>query len=229
MGVTCGDASTTVTYVQAWEYWASGSPDNECLVLWGLSLLWWGRIGQLVAFTGSLLLVADLVDLPGIAESFRDVHSAFKRAATAVHTAVWHEGVTVAFIVLGTFLLPIFLLPVQVILVVVYGFGGFWEIWTRPAQRFQFLAQECTTWWRCLIGAAFDERLGPFWISVVFVSFILVTIGFTLLFVFIVGFVIPELILKPLILVLRILPRWAKALNLLLIVVAFHFSLLASY
>ena len=82
MGVTCGDASTTVTYVQAWEYWASGSPDNECLVLWGLSLLWWGRIGQLVAFTGSLLLVAELVDLPSVAGSFRDVRSTFKSAAT---------------------------------------------------------------------------------------------------------------------------------------------------
>jgi hypothetical protein len=82
MGVTCGDASTTVTYVQAWEYWASGSPDNECLVLWGLSLLWWGRIGQLVAFTGSLLLVAELVDLTSVAGSFRDVRSTFKRAAT---------------------------------------------------------------------------------------------------------------------------------------------------
>jgi hypothetical protein len=81
---TCGDASTTVTYVQAWEYWASGRPDNGCLVLWGMSLRWWGRIGQIVAFTGSLLLVAELVDLAGIAESFRAARPTFYRLAGAV-------------------------------------------------------------------------------------------------------------------------------------------------
>ena len=53
-------------------------------------------------------------------------------------------------------------------------------------------------------------------------------IGFVLLFVFIIGVVIPDFILKPLTWVLRILPRWAKVLNLLLIVIAFHFNLLAS-
>ena len=81
MEVTCGD---TVTYIQAWEYWASGRPDNGCLVLWGLSLRWWGRIGQLVTFTGSLLVVADLVDLEGFAQSLRGVRSLLKRAADVV-------------------------------------------------------------------------------------------------------------------------------------------------
>jgi hypothetical protein len=228
LGITCGDASTSVTYFQAWEYWASGRPDSGCLVLWGLSLRWWGRIGQLVAFTGSLLVVAELVDLPGIAESFRDVRTAFERAASAVWNVLWREGLGFVILLVGSFILYILVQVIYLVLVVSYGVGGFWEIWLRPAQHFQFLDPECTTWWRCLIGAVFAERLGPAWTIAVSVSLILVSIGFAVLFDFILGYFIPNVIIAPLIWVLRILPRWAKALNLLLIVIGFHFNLLAS-
>jgi hypothetical protein len=83
LGITCGDASKIVTYVEAWGSWASG-PDNECLMLWRLPLYWWGRIGLLVAFTGSLLLVAELGNrkkVEDLADWFSNMSSTLKRAA----------------------------------------------------------------------------------------------------------------------------------------------------
>ena len=208
MGVTCGDASTTVTYVQAWEYWASGRPDNECLVLWGLSLRWWGRIGQLVAFIGSLLLVADLVNLPSVAESFRDVRSTFRRAATAA----WELRGEV--------------IGITVLIFVVVGY-----VYHEFIYRYQSLQREVQCiestgkYWGCLLAELWPELWG---ILALLITILGGGIGFVILFVFIAGCVIPNFILAPLIWVLRVLPRWAKALNLILIVVAFHFSLLAS-
>jgi hypothetical protein len=204
---TCGDASTAVTYVQAWEYWASGRPDNGCLMLWGMSLRWWGRIGQLVAFTGSLFVVSELVDLPSIAESFRDVRSTFRRAATVV----WQLRQKIVTIIVAT-LIVVGVVYLEVI---------------RPFFEVRGIAQ-------CMDSAGDFEKcvLTELWHNLKFlvalVALMVGGVGFILLFVFIVGYVIPNFIIVPLIWVLRILPRWAKALNLLLIIVAFHFNLLAS-
>jgi hypothetical protein len=111
-----------------------------------------------------------------------------------------------------------------------YAYGGLWgELLARQEaqQHGQELTPECTTWWECLVGFT-AESLTSYWGILVVPGYVLAVIGLLLLFVFIMEYVIPEFILAPLIWVLRILPRWAKALNLLLIVVAFHFNLLAS-
>jgi hypothetical protein len=201
--VTCGD---TVTYVQAWEYWASGRPDNGCLVLWGLSLRWWGRIGQLVAFSGSLLVVADIVDLAGLAESFRDARASFKRAATAA----WERRYSV--IVISALIL---FAAENFLYGVIYG----------PDELERLRMCYAGDMWVCSLAEGWSAGLRVLPLLVLVFGG---GIGTVLLFAFIVGYVVPEIILMPLAGLLRILPRWTKVLNLLLIIVAFHFNLLAS-
>jgi hypothetical protein len=92
LGITCGDAANSVTYVEAWGSWASG-PDNEYLCLWGLYLYWWGRIGQLVAFTGSLLLAAELVDDP---KKFKELADWLRNMGSTLKRAAWEYGLGLA-------------------------------------------------------------------------------------------------------------------------------------
>jgi hypothetical protein len=198
----CGDAITYVTYVEVWEHWASGSPDNECLVLWGLPLLWWGRLGKLVAFVGSLLIVADIVDLKGFEQSLRDVGSSFKGAAIAA------GGVGLAIILCVG-------LPVAAIAyIAIYGYSDYTKALSCGMEF-----TDCTP----------EQQWHYFWrtLLVIILSYG-VPIGGVLLFVLIIGFAIPEFVLRPVASLLDVLPRWAKVLNLVLIVVAFHFDLLAS-
>jgi hypothetical protein len=202
---TCGDALPPVTYIQAWEHWASGSPDNVCLETWKLelSLRWWGRIGKLVEFMGSVLIVADILPLKEYAASLKKVVPSFD----SIRSATWEERWGIA----GA-LSSIFLVVAVVTYIVHYGFDDYMRCATVGNVGGTSEAE-----WRC-----FRQAL----------PFIILWwgggIGFVLLFCFIVGFVIPKLIFEPLADVLGILPRWAKVLNLVLIVVAFHFDLLAS-
>jgi hypothetical protein len=213
LGITCGDASTTVTYFQAWEYWASGRPDSGCLVLWGLSLRWWGRLGQLVAFSGTLLVVADIVDLEGFAQSLRAVRPAFKKAASAAGELVL--GITVLL------RWPLFVIAIGAVVayIVRYGLGGYEKLLRCGNPDMAFSGCTPAEEWH------YFRQFLPYNIYFLYIGG---TIGVTLLFVLLIGVVIPDLILKPVAWLLRILPRWAKVLNLLLIVIAFHFNLLAS-
>jgi hypothetical protein len=51
-----------VSWWQAWELWWSGTP-LQGYVLWGLPILWWGRIGKLAQFAGGLVAIIDIVGL----------------------------------------------------------------------------------------------------------------------------------------------------------------------
>ncbi len=44
----------------AWREWAAGN-DTLDLVLWGLEIRWWGRIGKMLQFAGALTVILDIV------------------------------------------------------------------------------------------------------------------------------------------------------------------------
>lgn len=46
--------------IEAWTLWCSGdlSPD---VLLWGLSIFWWGRLGKMMQFVGGATIVADII------------------------------------------------------------------------------------------------------------------------------------------------------------------------
>jgi hypothetical protein len=46
--------------MKAWELWYQARlPDDA--VLWGLTILWWGRVGKLAQFFGAALIVAEII------------------------------------------------------------------------------------------------------------------------------------------------------------------------
>jgi hypothetical protein len=50
-----------VDYADAWARWFDGDPSLRDASLWGLRVLWWGRIGKLAAFLAGLTLVLDII------------------------------------------------------------------------------------------------------------------------------------------------------------------------
>lgn len=49
-----------VSWWQAWELWWSGTALGG-YTLWGVPMLWWGRLGKLAQFTGGLVAIIDIV------------------------------------------------------------------------------------------------------------------------------------------------------------------------
>jgi hypothetical protein len=49
-----------VDFIQAWKIWLSGGR-LEQYSLWGLQILWWGRIGKTLEVIAALTIVADIV------------------------------------------------------------------------------------------------------------------------------------------------------------------------
>lgn len=49
-----------VSLIEAWSIWLSGDLPDSAL-LWGISILWWERIGKLMQITGAATIIADIV------------------------------------------------------------------------------------------------------------------------------------------------------------------------
>jgi hypothetical protein len=159
------------------------------------------------------LVVADLIDLEGFAQSLRGVRTSFKRTASAAREN-WGN--------IGCLAIPMILFVSSGAYIALYGFSEF-------ARTMQCVNPNVTPEIPCTLAEQrkYGLQFLPFQILIA-AGTIAGGLGSVLLLAFIIGVVIPELVLKPLTWVLRILPRWAKVLNLLLIVVGFHFNLLAS-
>ncbi len=50
-----------VGYVEAWQLWLSGQEVDAQAALGPLTILWWGRLGKVLAFVGGLTVILDLV------------------------------------------------------------------------------------------------------------------------------------------------------------------------
>lgn len=50
-----------VGLIEAWRRWAQGDLDVKAVQLWGMSILWWGRIGKLTALAAALTIIAEIV------------------------------------------------------------------------------------------------------------------------------------------------------------------------
>ena len=53
--------SGTISYLDAWSLWFSGSQVPTNLRMGPLTILWWGRIGKLAAFIGAGTVILDLI------------------------------------------------------------------------------------------------------------------------------------------------------------------------
>lgn len=218
--------------LEAWRLWGQGS-QLESATLWGLSLLWWGRIGKLLQFAGALTVVLDLIG-PG----------PLRRAGELLRKWPLRNLVTTPVVLLVTFILAFY---------VGDEIGGRINRWI---DRLEWL--ELVLWGlMVLLGLSygllrwaqtrFHERIervarGGLWTAgglLAFVALILLLSSFgpivmaaaALFFsLWLVGLLIDILILRPVIWVLDRDPpghpvKWA---GFILLVVGFHFDLLAS-
>ena len=51
----------SVGYLDAWAHWAAGDSTLRNADLWGLPVLWWGRIGKVAAFLAGMTLIMDII------------------------------------------------------------------------------------------------------------------------------------------------------------------------
>jgi hypothetical protein len=56
-----GGAVSSVGYLEAWARWFDGDATLRDAELWGLPMLWWGRIGKFAAFLAGMTLIMDIV------------------------------------------------------------------------------------------------------------------------------------------------------------------------
>lgn len=51
----------TITLLEAWGQWFSGNTVPGQAELWGVSVLWWGRIGKALAFLAGATVILDII------------------------------------------------------------------------------------------------------------------------------------------------------------------------
>ncbi|MDP1715211.1 MAG: hypothetical protein Q8L41_10760 [Anaerolineales bacterium] len=49
-----------ITYIEVWKLWFAGESTNQ-FYLWGLSILWWGRIGKVVGLLAGLVVISEII------------------------------------------------------------------------------------------------------------------------------------------------------------------------
>ncbi|WP_096595782.1 hypothetical protein [Calothrix sp. NIES-2098] len=49
-----------ISYLEAWQLWFSGQQTSSYL-LWGMQILWWGRIGKVIQLISALTILAEII------------------------------------------------------------------------------------------------------------------------------------------------------------------------
>lgn len=65
-----------LTLFRAWAEWFSGHTTQQC-TLWGLQMLWWGRIGKILEFLAAVTILADIIGASRLRMFGRSLHGAF--------------------------------------------------------------------------------------------------------------------------------------------------------
>lgn len=65
-----------VSYFDAWQLWLDGK-DVSGYCLGGLEILWWGRVGKLVSFFSALAVIADIIGPQKLRQFGQSLHSTF--------------------------------------------------------------------------------------------------------------------------------------------------------
>ena len=228
---------------ELWSLWVSSnvSPNTP---LWGVSLLWWGRIGKIIQFVGAALIIAEIIGAERLRSFGSSLHGKFSLATAKLW---WHDLQQFIHIHIYSLLLPwfwgtispiarLFKLkepanlrdfnliefsgeehPMSFWLYIIYCYGltallmyWFWE--DLSASRWKTFLQGF------LIFMLNFAIIGPIFTIIVIASFTIL------------GLALDMLVIEPFAWVLDrpALDRLVKFVSLLLLIVGFHFDLLAS-
>jgi hypothetical protein len=82
-----------VRFWEVWQLWAAGKPTQH-LVLWGQTILWWGRTGKVCQFVAGLVVVLDIL---GSERAGRATSTAVARGAPAgTRWQAWAPPMTIS-------------------------------------------------------------------------------------------------------------------------------------
>ena len=209
-----------VSLFEAWRQWLSGNLVHES-VLWGFSILWWGRIGKIVQFAAALTIIADIIGPERLRLFGNSLHGAFslKKVDYYLHDAFAHTKATWNYVRAPSEKVAEALAAVKefksdhINMFVCLGLtilGGFF-LWPRLGG------------WLTIISAA----VGYF---VLLVSISPVMTILTLFVVSLLGLLIDFLIVEPIAWIIERphIDKWVKIMAVILLILGFHFDLLAS-
>jgi hypothetical protein len=82
----------SVGYFEAWSRWVDGDAGLRDAELWGLRILWWGRVGKFAAFLAGMTLVMDIIG----PERLRQFSERYMRRHQVRRGFTWMVGVAAA-------------------------------------------------------------------------------------------------------------------------------------
>lgn len=67
-----------ISIFTAWKLWLTGDLPSDVMI-WGVSIFWWGRIGKIMQFVGAITIVADIIGPERIRDFGASLHTAITR------------------------------------------------------------------------------------------------------------------------------------------------------
>lgn len=233
-----------VSLMEAWKLWLSGNQVHDSL-LWGVNILWWGRIGKLVQFAAALTIIAEIIGPERLRSFGNSMHATFtlKKAARHIRDSMdWVKAIWSSWWQYLLLLKFIFSNPRKVLRSpksISIEYKKFKEakfkIQAFNADNINFLI--CLilagvilyfwwpplSWWRVLI-VAFSV-----YVSLLLTISPVITILFFLIFALL-GLLVDSFLIEPVAWVIerKHIDKWIKVISMLLILIGFHFDLLSS-
>ena len=190
-----------VSYIDVWRIWFAGK-ETSTYVLWGIELLWWGRVGKIVQLIAALTVIAEIIGPDKLRSFGESLHPKTTRTLSARFDRATTFYGRVADFPLGNWLLLLITMMLT-------------------AGMFQIL--------NAMIGLPNSKwLLIPFFILSLVMG---VTVGFLfILIVMSIGLIIDVCIIRPIVKLLETtyLDKVIKVFSIIVLLVGFHFDLLAS-
>ena len=210
-----------VTLWEAWKLWLSGHQVHDSL-LWGVNILWWGRIGKLIQLLAALTIIAEIIGPQRLRSFGNSMHATFtlKKANYYLRDAMQWIQFMLRFVLTTDSKKEKEALEASLdfkanivnlftcLALILLGIYLVWPYWP---------------WWLILLSAVLGYLV--FLVSLSPIVTVLVLFIFTLG-----GLVIDSLLIEPLAWMIerQDIDKWVKIGSLLLFLLGFHFDLLSS-
>lgn len=204
---------------EAWKLWISGNIQNS--MLWGMEILWWGRMGKLFQFAAALAIIAEIIGPDRLRIFGNSLHETFTcKKAVALLTdskqwikTMWRyksssgEEQNKALAETSKYKADNVNLLVCLFATVIT----------------LYLLWEYLDWWMIIILAIISYSLFLITISPILTVFVI-------LFFSGIGALVDFILIEPLAWCLerKHIDKWVKIISVILLIVGFHFDLLAS-
>lgn len=68
-----------ISIFEAWKLWLTDHLPSD-VIIWGVNVFWWGRLGKMMQFVGAITIIADIIGPEKIRSFGASLHTAITRA-----------------------------------------------------------------------------------------------------------------------------------------------------